>query len=261
MSTRIQAVLFSLVLCMPAGADAVELPQVNELERLMAEAPIEVEVIEPQPATAGGRPHVVYLGYPVEKVLRRVLGAGWKRAAAAIEFRALDGYVSHIPVERFERYPAYLVFAQKDSREFKLDNLVQQEQGVSLAPYYLVWDNIRHPELLKEGDTYWPYQVHEIAMLPGAGEVAGAVSRDALELEKYCLSCHRVNGRGSDKVPQDLAVQAKALGEARFLAWVLAPASVKPDTRMPALAGGMPEAERQALAGRLFRYLNALPRQ
>lgn len=260
MPTGIQAVLFSLVLCLPAGADAVALPQVAELERLMAEAPVEVEVIEPQPATAEVRPHVVYLGYPVEKVLRRVLGAGWKRAAG-IEFRALDGYVSHIPAERFERYPAYLVFAKKNSREFTLDNLVQHEQGVSLAPYYLVWDNIRHPELLKEGDTYWPYQVHEIAMLPGAGGVAGEMSQDALELEKYCLSCHRVNGRGSNKVPQDLAVQARALGEARFLAWVLAPASVKPDTRMPALAGGMPETERQALAGRLFRYLNALPRQ
>ncbi|BCK86529.1 hypothetical protein MIZ01_0291 [Sideroxyarcus emersonii] len=260
MFTRIQAVLCSLMLCLPACADAVPLPAVPELQRRMAAAPIEVEVVEPQPVAAGERPHVVYLGYPVAKVLRLILGAGWKTAGASVEFRALDGYVSHVPVERFDRYPAYLVFAKKDTREFRLDNLVPHGQGVSLAPYYLVWDNIRHPELLKEGDTYWPYQVHEIALLPAAG-VAGEMSPDALDLEKYCLSCHRVNGRGSSKVPQDLALQTKALGEARFLAWVLAPTSVKPDTGMPAIAGGMAEADRRALAGRLFRYLNALPRQ
>lgn len=262
MFTRISVVWCALMLCLPACAAAVPLPAPPELQRQMAEAPIAVEVVMPQPAPAGTpRPHAVYLGYPVAKVLRLLFGSGWQSATAGVEFRALDGYVSQIPVERLDRYPAYLVFAQKDGREFRLDNLGQHEQGVSLAPYYLVWDNIRHPELLKEGDTYWPYQVYEIALLPRADGTSGKVSQGARELEKYCLSCHSVAGRGSNKVPQDLALQARQLGEARFLAWVLAPASVQPDTRMPAIAIGMPEADRRALARRLFRYLNTLPQQ
>jgi hypothetical protein len=261
MVTGIRGILFLLLLLLARHANSAMLPKVEELERLLAEPPTGIEVVEPHLVEGNSRPHVVYLGYPVEKVFRVIFGDRWK-TAAYIEFRALDGYVSRIPTARFGRYHAYLVFAKKGTREFKVDNLMQHEQDVPLAPYYLVWDNIHHPGLVREGGTYWPYQVSEMLMSPSPeqGPVSGGQSRVALELEKYCLSCHHVNGAGGNKAPFDLAEQAGILGEEKFLAWVLDPASIQPQSRMPAINEAMPEIERRALALRLFEYLSALPR-
>jgi hypothetical protein len=263
MLTRIHATLFLLLLLASNHSDAVLLPKTDELKHLLAEPPIQVEVVEPHLAEGKHQPHVIYLGYPVDKVFRVIFGNQWKSEAAYIEFRALDGYVSRIPTGRFDRYPAYLVFEKKDGREFSVDNRQQHERHITLAPYYLVWDNIHHPGLVKEGGTYWPYQISEIRLTQASERnlALGKTSPRTVELEKYCLSCHQVNGYGGNKTPLDLAERAKMLGKENFLAWVLNPASIKPDTRMPALSAGMPEPERRALAGRLFEYLNSLPRK
>lgn len=259
MFTRIHGILLLLLLFFSNHANAVLLPKVDELKRLLAESPIEVEVVKPQLVEGKYRPHVVYLGYSVEKVLRAIFGNQWKTAAADIEFRALDGYVSRIPIERFDRYHAYLVFAKKNSSDFKVNS--RHERDVSLAPYYLVWDNIRHPDLIKEGGTYWPYQVNEIMISLSSGKNMGPekTSQRTLELEKYCLACHRVNGYGGNKAPLDLAERTKILGEEKFITWVLNPSSIKSDAGMPPIAEGMPKSDRQALARRLFEYLNNLP--
>lgn len=259
----IRTLMFLLLLALANHGVAQVLPRVDELKQQMADAPVAVEVVEPHLMEGRQRPHVTYLGYPAARVLVALFGKSWKNQAAYVEFRALDGYVSRIPVERFDRYPAYLVFEKKNSRQFSVDNRQQHEANVSLAPYYLVWDNIHHPELIEQGGTYWPYQVSEISLTPASerDRALGRATRDTLELEKYCLSCHQVRGYGGSKAPLDLAQQAQALGEEKFLAWVLDPAAVKPGTRMPAIAAAMPEPERQALARRLFQYLDQSPRQ
>lgn len=261
MLIRFHGILFLLLVLLSSHSNAAVLPDANELKRLLAESPIEIEVVEPHLIAGKSRPHVVYLGYPVEKVFRVLFGAEWKTAGTTVEFRALDGYVSRIPTGRFDQYRAYLVFAKKNAREFRVNNLKQHEQNVALAPYYLVWDNVHHPGLISEGGTYWPYQVNEILMSVSAEQslISGEKSRDAPELEKYCLSCHQVNGFGGNKAPLDLAEQTKILGREKFLAWVLNPASISPDTKMPAIVEGMPETERRALALRLFEHLNELP--
>ena len=263
MTTRINGILFLLLLLLSSHAGAVLLPKVDEMKRLVAESPVEIEVIEPLLIEGKRQPHVVYLGYPVEKVLRAILGDQWKTTAGEIEFRALDGYVSHIPTERFGQYHAYLVFAKKHARGFNVKSRAPDAKSISLGPYYLVWDNLHAPELLKEGATYWPYQVNEILISKASvkGSVSGELSQPARELEKYCLSCHQVNGYGGNKSPLDLAEQTKMLGEKGFHAWVLDPSSIKPDSGMPAMFEGMPEPDRQALAARLFHYLNDLPRK
>ncbi len=261
MLIRFHCTLFLLLLFLPSQSSAALLPDVDQLERLLAEPPIEVDVVEPHLITGKNRPRIIYVGYPVEKVFRAIFGAEWKTAGATVEFKALDGYVSRIPTERFDRYRAYLVFAKKNAREFRVNNPKQHEQNVALAPYYLVWDNIHHPGLIREGGTYWPYQVNEILMSqsPGKSLISGGKSHDAAELEKYCLSCHQVNGYGGNKAPLDLAEQTKILGREKFLAWVLNPASIRPDTKMPAIVENMPETERRALALRLYEHLNELP--
>lgn len=263
MLTRIHSILFLLLLLASTRAAAVLLPGADELRRLLAEPPIQVEVVEPHLADGKHQPRVIYLGYPVDKVFRVIFGNQWKSEAAYIEFRALDGYVSRIPTERFDSHPAYLVFEKRDGREFTVNNRKQHEANVSLAPYYLVWDNIHHPDLIGQGGTYWPYQVSEISLTQTyeRDRALGKATRNTLELEKYCLSCHRVNGYGGNKAPLDLAERAKMLGKENFLVWVLNPDSIKPGTRMPAIPNSMPEPDRRALARRLFEYLNSLPRK
>jgi mono/diheme cytochrome c family protein len=198
-------------------------------------------------------------------VLDRLLGASWRSPGVEVEFRALDGYVSRIPAERFQQHNAWLVFERIGSPVFAVDNPAQNEKNVPLGPYYLVWDNIAHPELLAEGGTYWPYQVAQVlvsqarrgALLPKG--IAPGLEESAALAQKYCLACHRVNGWGGDKAPGDLAQIAKALPTADFLRWVLQPSEVKPGTTMPGLPGAMAQADRQAVAQRLHDYLVAVP--
>ena len=182
-----------------------------------------------------------------------------------LEFRALDGYVSRIPAERFARYRGWLVYERVGRDSFSVDNLQQNQRNVALGPWYLVWDNLRDPVLLPEGGTYWPYQVTQLllsrarvdALLPPG--IAPGHDEGAALTQKYCLSCHRVNGYGGDKASADLARTAKMLPRADFLRWVLQPGQVKPGTTMPGLPDAMPESERRSAALRLFDYLVAVP--
>jgi mono/diheme cytochrome c family protein len=136
---------------------------------------------------------------------------------------------------------------------------------VALGPWYLVWDNLRDPELLPDGGTYWPYQVTQVllsrarddALLP-PGIPPGHDGAAALA-QKYCLSCHRINGYGGDKAPGDLARTAMVLSRQDFLHWVLQPSRMRPGTTMPGLPDAMPDVERRAVAQQLFDYLAALP--
>jgi hypothetical protein len=182
-----------------------------------------------------------------------------------IEFRALDGYVSRIPAERFMKFEAFLTFEHVGHRRFVVENREQNESNVALGPYYLVWNNVRHPELLAEGGTYWPYQVQQIlvstafkaALLPPG--LPADLSGTAALAQKYCLSCHKVNGFGGDKWPGNLALLARQHPRDGFVRWVLEPGVVKPGTTMPGLPAALPLAEREALAQKLYGYLTQVP--
>ncbi len=164
-----------------------------------------IEVVEPHLSTQNLKTKVAYRGWPADAVLDHLFGADWRKAGRDVEFRALDGYVSRIPAERFGEYSAYLVFESPGRPGFTVDNPPQNETSVPLGPFYLVWDNIRHPGPLAEGATYWPYQVSEVlvsdtgmkALLPG--DMAERYAEDAALARKHCLNCHRINGYGGDK--------------------------------------------------------------
>lgn len=249
---------------------AAPLPAPAELQKLLQAPPQVVKVIEPHLSVAGS-PTVQrhYLGYPAAQVLRQLLGADWnKPASQEIEFRALDGFVARIPAERFATYRAHLVFALADSRAaFTVDNKAQGEKNVRLGPYYLVWDNLAAPELLADGGAQWPYQVADIslrragsaAFLLPLGMAAEQWGEHAALAQKFCLSCHQINGFGGDKMPLNLAVRAKLLDERTWRVWLLSPQAFKPGTSMPALPETMAPAEREAIAAKLHSYLKALP--
>lgn len=258
-------VFYAIVSANAAGA--ADLPNPAVLRQALKVPAQTVEVIEPHLSTPDLKTMVAYRGWRADAVLDHILGPGWRAPGRDVEFRALDGYVSSIPAERFGEYPAYLVFESPGRPGFTVDNPPQNEKDVPLGPYYLVWDNIRHPGLLAEGATFWPYQVSEVlvfdtgmeALLPGT--MAERYGEDAALARKHCLSCHRINGYGGDKWPIDLAQRVKDMTAQDFQRWVLTPNMVKPGTTMPPLADQMPEPERAAMARRLFGYLSAIPAQ
>ena len=244
---------------------AATLPDPEALEQVLKVPPSAVEVVEPH-LTHGGEARRTYLGWPAALVLDHLFGSAWRASGTDVEFSALDGYVSRIPFQRFLDVPAYLVFDSADPPgRFTVDVPSQNEKNVALGPYYLVWDNIGHPELLAEGASGWPYQVSQVSLVQSGleallpGQMADRYADVAAFAQKYCLTCHKINGYGGDKWPIDLARRAKELDPMTFERWVLIPSAVKPRTTMPPLAEHMPQAERQAWAQRLFAYLNALP--
>lgn len=243
------------------------LPPPASLQAALGQAPVIIRVVEPHLSTRGRTTLVDYRGWPAAQVLDHWLGADWRKPGRELEFRALDGYVSRIPVEQFARYRAYLVFERVGHPSFSVDNELQNEKNIALGPYYLVWDNMHEPTLIAQGGSWWPYQIDTIrvsesrlaALLPG--DMAATWADAATLAQTHCLNCHQVNGYGADKVPLNLAAQVKALDEASFRSWVLTPQQIKPGTTMPALPEGLTPAVREGIAQRLYGYFRALPLQ
>ncbi|MDE0626348.1 MAG: cytochrome c [Bryobacterales bacterium] len=214
-----------------------------------------------------GDSHVAieYVGYRANDVMAHLFGEDWQGQGRTIEFRALDGYVSRIVVSRFAEEEAYLVFARKDGAPFTVDNVEQNQMGVPLGPYYLVWDNISSPALVVEGTRNWPYQVKEVhlATLPDEALVPTGLDagfHEGAELVgTHCLSCHEVNGFGGAKFEGNLAEIVKEYGKADFLRLVLTPASERTGATMPALSDRLSEGERRRVADAVFDYLKAVP--
>lgn len=228
-------------------------------------AAVTVAVLEPHLIHDGRMPEVRYVGFPAEAVLTAVLGKGWRAPGQELEFRALDGFVSRIPVERFAQHRAWLVYARADGQPFQVDNHLQGEKQVPLGPFYLVWDNRSSKALQVEGGALWPYQVASVSVGPSSTRALlpdglAAKYADAADLARtYCLSCHRIRGYGGDKMPLDLDVVVKGYDAAAWKRWLLEPSAVRPGTTMPPLVVERPADERAAIAQRLYDYLQALP--
>lgn len=245
-----------------ADDKAISLPAPQSVLFGLHEAPI--TVIEPHRSTSLKPVEVTYKGYPIEPVLDALLGMQWRENGALVGFEAKDGYLSMIPAAQLLRYPAYLVYARADADDFSvetppLNNLIK------LGPWYLVWDNVVHTSLQADGATYWPYQVEKVGLVnaPSKAKLFPAMMpegyRAGAELtEKYCLSCHQVNGIGGHKLPIDLGKWVASQSFARFATWVLDPSGKNPLTAMPALAPERPASERQMMARQIYGYLRAM---
>lgn len=222
-------------------------------------------VYEPHLSVGDRHVAIEYVGYPAGDVMARLFGEDWRDRAETVEFRALDGYLSRIDVGRFAEESAYLVFARQDGAPFTVDNVEQNETGVPLGPYYLVWDNISSPALLAEGARNWPYQVKEVRLVTRSAEAllpAGLDARfhEGAELANtHCLSCHQVNGVGGAKFAGNLADIVKDYAEADFMRLVLTPASERTGATMPALSDRLSEGERRRIADAVFDYLKVVP--
>lgn len=255
------ALMLSLVCVTPVLS--ADVPSPAQMTNQLSVAPVKVTVAEPH----FGAQRRSYVAFPARLVLNRVLGENWNAPGAVIRFKALDGYASVIPAAELAGPDAFLAFGMADGSPFTVNNALQNETDIPLGPWYLVWDNIRNPALLKDGAVIWPYQVSQVEVAEAGDEQLFPVGLD----ERYraggklvqvnCITCHKVNGYGGDKLAINLAEVVKGKTREAFLKWVLSPRAVKPDTTMPGLSPEWPEPQRQQTAEAIYDYLVHVPVQ
>ncbi len=246
----------------PAFAEKLPAPEAFEKAGLAATT---LTVVEPHESAPGHRVEVAYRAFPAAPALAVALGPDWASPGGEVEFRALDGYVSRIPVARLIGGKAWLAYARADGRPFVADNLGQNQTAVPLGPWYLIWDNRDDPALIAQGGRDWPYQTAEASVATGSDAALRPPGFDpSLEpglaaAKANCLLCHKVNGWGGDKAAADLAALTRSLQKPDFMAWTLNPASADAKTTMPALLPEAPAPERSATAEAIYAYLSQVP--
>jgi len=215
-------------------------------ERAEAEtktAPVEVEIWEPHE-----KKNVKYRGFAFQSLLTAAYGDAWK-AQDEILFTCSDGYQPSVPVQRFLSTPSYLVFERVGSPNFELTNTLQRNEKVTLAPYYLVWDNAGDPEKEIKGANGWPYQVEKVDLVRFADrfpQMAPPPGSDAKTVAGFnafrenCAKCHSVNGDGGLKgIELNYPVSVTEYFKREWLKqWILDPTKVRLKTSMPGLPHG-----------------------
>lgn len=208
----------------------------------------------------------IYRVYPARILLDQIFGKNWREEEEIIFFCA-DGYQPSIPVAKFLAYDAYFAFASADEAPFQLDNILQNTEKVELAPLYLVWDNLKSPELLQEGASDMPYQITGIELSSFAARfpalfppknTSPAVKRGFEHFRKYCIACHTLNNQGGGKAPElNYPVSVTEYIKPAYLKrWIDHPASIRSNTTMPPLAAEIPARER--VIEEIITYLRAM---
>ncbi len=102
------------------------------------------------------------IGFPLSEVLKNFLGENWKEMEG-MHFTARDGYKTSVPMSKILKYEPVLAFRYTDATlAFTANKKTKVPQVVELGPYYLVWNNIQHPEVKQNGYKDWPYQIIRI---------------------------------------------------------------------------------------------------
>lgn len=264
MQCKIALIFLILALNPLSKASAGELPSPGELIRKYQIPTQSIQVVEPHESTPQKSVLVSYTAVPLKTLLTDLFGKRWQANGSRIIFFAKDGYRTVIPKTKLVRFNAYLAFARDDDKPFTVDNIAQGEKQVSLAPYYLVWDNMNTPELLRHGAYGWPYQVNKIELATKADNWVlqpnndKAFTQGVQETENYCLTCHAIKGVGGRKYSVDLIQASCGFDEQALHKWIDMPSVVKPGTSMPALNRMLPNRERQAVIARIVAYLKAM---
>ncbi len=207
-----------------------------------------------------------YQAYPVRPIFDQIFGKQWRKAEEIV-FSCKDGYQPSIPVAKFLAYDAYFAFASADSSPFILHNALQNNEIAKLGPIYLIWDNLKVPELLDEGASDMPYQIVGIELttfatrfpdlFPPTG-TSTAIQQGFLHFRKYCIACHTINGQGGNKAPElNYPTSVTEYIKPEYLKrWIDDPSDIRYNTTMPALAAEIPEREK--VIEEITAYLKAM---
>jgi hypothetical protein len=207
------------------------------------------------------------IGFALIPVLNSIYGESWKNFEGIL-FTALDGYKIDIPTTRILKYNPVLTYRYKNPQSPFTYDSKGNEGIIELGPYYLVWDNIKNPELIKDGGYGWPYQIAEIDTIRYASyyskvfpfkKVDSSIREGFEAFKKNCMACHALKDQGGQKGPQLWPYPPlKRFGREKFTQWVLSPQKLAPQTTMPALNPELSLKERKKLASKIYLYLAAL---
>lgn len=259
--------VFSFILFLAApGLLAVELPAPEELLKETGTSGQYVAVAEPHQSDASHQTHVTYLAVAASRVLDYLLGQDWRSPDNDVVFSATDGYQFAINAERFMQYKGYLAYARADARPFALVN--NQGQRIELGPYYLIWDNIDDPELIRQRAYGWPYEVVQVEVRPVSAyalllpEGTSREARDGFALFKeYCLVCHQVADIGGRKLSTDLRQSLCTRKDPELRALIDNPGEALRKGGMPPLDPQLQGEGRKQTIGLIMAYLRTLQPQ
>lgn len=232
------------------------------LENLRQQFPVkEIKVYEPHEMH-----EVTYTGIAMRDLLQSVYKSDWQKMEEIL-FTCSDGYQPSIPMAQFIKYDAYLVFSRADDPKFMVTNKLQNNEKVTLGPFYLIWDNLKDKTLQADGASGWPYQIVGMDLIRFADRFPALsppeksspeVKHGFLEFRKYCLNCHRINGEGAEKaVELNYPVNVTEYFRKEFLVrWIDNPASIRDGTLMPPLNPSMRDRSKTIRA--IVSYLEAM---
>ena len=209
---------------------------------------------------------VAFLALRFDAVLDALYGAGW-RSEEELLFTCRDGYQPSVPVARVVAHRAWLAFA-RESVPFSIE---KRESGrvseISLAPYYLVWENLADAQVRAEGDYGWPYQLVGVELirtrdrfpqLAPPADASSAAQRGFREFRIHCSRCHPLNGEGGGIGPElnGAAHPAGRRDPAWLRRWIDAPSRLVPTARMEPLNPTLPD--RDAVLDAIIAYLQVM---
>lgn len=221
--------------------------------------PKKIRVFEPHEMREQG-----YTGVDTRALLAKLYPAGWDKVDEVL-FTCADGYQAAVSVKRLKDYDSYLVFEREGDPSFSVTNKHQNNEHVALGPFYLVWDNLKSPELKKTGAFNWPYQVVGVDLValkdrfphsfPKAHNKSTASAGFAVFRDK-CMTCHKVNGDGGDKAPElNTPVSVTEYWKREWLEkFIWDPRSVRTGSTMPGLKDVGTKAELKSV----LDYLDAM---
>lgn len=263
------AILVAL-LALPARADDTALAfrrhgqpvATRELAALKQLTPAQtVRVFEPYE-----RRELAFVALRFDRVLDALYGAGWRKEEELL-FTCRDGYQPTVPVARVAQHAAWLAFA-REGAPFSIQKLESgRVQSVSLAPFYLIWENLADAQVRSEGDYGWPYQLVGVELIrsrdrfPHMAPPANAPAQvwDGFNAFRiHCSRCHPVNGEGG-KIGPELNRAESPVGrrDAAWLRdWIDDPSRISPGTRMERLDPALPG--RGAVIASIIAYLQAI---
>ena len=204
-----------------------------------------------------------YQGIAFKDLLENAYGPGWRNAGEELVFTTEDGYQPSIPLSLFSSNTSFLAFS-KDDGEFSMES---EGKKIQLAPYYLIWENIKNLGIRDKSASIWPYQITGIDLvyfkekfgrMAPSENVSIAAKEGFLVFREKCLSCHKMNGEGAESgidlnqpVPKILIYNKKW-----FIKWILEPKSIRPNTTMPGLISTDVKATKNISS--LIHYLEAM---
>jgi mono/diheme cytochrome c family protein len=189
-----------------------------------------------------------------------------------ILFKCADGYQDAVPTENLLTFNSLLAYKIEPKIKnavvppFSLVNEGQHETIADLGPLYLVWDNSSNKELKAEESTHWPYQVVEIELAQFKNKFpkmvprieSPAVINGFKNFQKYCMSCHKINGEGGEKGPDlNLPINIfSRLDEKLVRKQIDNPQSLNPQSTMPPLRLNI--ADRKKVIEDILVYLHSM---